>query len=225
MAEYTIDKFTYNSNTYKLKDSNLKSEVLNMFYPVGSYYETSDTAFNPNTAWGGTWILETAGQVHVSAGTGYSVSGAATNTSDGGADQIVYTPTGSTANVKLSDEQIAHGHTYTNPTVKTPTLTASKSTFIISASAVSSLNRSLGSAGTSGGDYNYLRVAHTGSTLDRQAPSIASGKTCTVSGGSVANLSGASSTRTTHTHAFTGTQAQLDNMQPYIVVNRWHRTA
>ena len=40
---------------------------------MGSYYETSDSTFNPNTAWGGTWSLETAGQVHVSAGTGYTI--------------------------------------------------------------------------------------------------------------------------------------------------------
>ena len=32
---------------------------LNRFYPVGSYYETSDANFNPNTAWGGTWNKET----------------------------------------------------------------------------------------------------------------------------------------------------------------------
>lgn len=54
------------------------------FYPVGSYYETSDTAFNPNTAWGGTWVLETAGQFHVSAGTGY-----AAGSTGGSADAIV----------------------------------------------------------------------------------------------------------------------------------------
>lgn len=28
-------------------------------YPVGSYYETSDSNFNPNTEWGGTWVKET----------------------------------------------------------------------------------------------------------------------------------------------------------------------
>lgn len=28
-------------------------------YPVGSYYETSDSNFNPNTEWGGTWNKET----------------------------------------------------------------------------------------------------------------------------------------------------------------------
>lgn len=28
---------------------------LDFFYPVGSYYETSDSTFNPNARWGGTW--------------------------------------------------------------------------------------------------------------------------------------------------------------------------
>jgi hypothetical protein len=28
---------------------------LDYYYPVGSYYETSDTTFDPNSAWGGTW--------------------------------------------------------------------------------------------------------------------------------------------------------------------------
>ena len=44
--------------------------MLNLFYPVGSYYETSDTSFNPNTAWGGTWVEDTAGKVLVSLDTG-----------------------------------------------------------------------------------------------------------------------------------------------------------
>ena len=39
--------------------------LIDMFYPVGSYYETSDTAFNPNTAWGGTWVEDSAGKVTV----------------------------------------------------------------------------------------------------------------------------------------------------------------
>lgn len=65
------------------------SAFLDMFYPVGSYYETSDSTFDPNVKWGGTWVLETAGQVHVSAGTGYSISGALTNASDGGSKDAV----------------------------------------------------------------------------------------------------------------------------------------
>lgn len=44
----------------------LPASILDAIYPVGSYYETSDTSFNPNTAWGGTWTEDTAGQVLVS---------------------------------------------------------------------------------------------------------------------------------------------------------------
>ena len=69
--------------------------MLDMFYPVGSYYETSDTTFNPNTAWGGTWVLEVAGMVHVSAGTGYAVNHANDNdgvgAKDGGASTVTLT--------------------------------------------------------------------------------------------------------------------------------------
>lgn len=43
----------------------LNGKLLDFIYPVGSYYETSDTSFNPNTAWGGTWIEDTKGRVTV----------------------------------------------------------------------------------------------------------------------------------------------------------------
>lgn len=39
-------------------------------YPVGSYYETSDTSFNPNAAWGGTWVLDSQGRVTVAQDSG-----------------------------------------------------------------------------------------------------------------------------------------------------------
>ena len=45
-------------------------KILNLFYPVGSYYETSDTTFNPNTSWGGTWVEDTAGRMTVAVDTG-----------------------------------------------------------------------------------------------------------------------------------------------------------
>lgn len=38
---------------------NILNELFPIFYPIGSYYETSDMSFNPNTAWGGTWVLDT----------------------------------------------------------------------------------------------------------------------------------------------------------------------
>lgn len=39
--------------------------LLDLFYPVGSYYETSKSNFNPNTEWGGTWRRDTNGYVTV----------------------------------------------------------------------------------------------------------------------------------------------------------------
>lgn len=45
-------------------------KMLNVFYPVGSYYETSDTSFDPNIAWGGTWLEDSAGRVMVAQDTG-----------------------------------------------------------------------------------------------------------------------------------------------------------
>lgn len=40
-------------------------DLIDFFYPVGSYYETSDISFNPNITWGGTWKEDSAGMVLV----------------------------------------------------------------------------------------------------------------------------------------------------------------
>lgn len=40
-------------------------DLIDFFYPVGSYYETSDINFNPNITWGGTWKEDSAGRVLV----------------------------------------------------------------------------------------------------------------------------------------------------------------
>ena len=40
--------------------------LVNIFYPVGSYYETSNNNFDPNVDWGGTWELDLSGTVLVS---------------------------------------------------------------------------------------------------------------------------------------------------------------
>ena len=33
-----------------------KTTLLDLFYPVGSIYQSTDGSFNPNTRWGGTWV-------------------------------------------------------------------------------------------------------------------------------------------------------------------------
>lgn len=123
------------------------------YYPVGSYYETSDTTFDPNVTWGGTWVLETEGQVHISAGANYTVAGALTNTTDGGQATVTLTV----------DEIPPHHHTVN----------------------YAQYNRGTGNATASALQYN-------GSTRDTDD---------------------------------TGGGKPHENMQPYIIVNRWHRTA
>lgn len=64
-----LPKFNGNDPTSWLGDFNGAMDILdglfNLFYPVGSYYETSDENFDPNTAWGGTWVEDTQGRVTV----------------------------------------------------------------------------------------------------------------------------------------------------------------
>lgn len=129
------------------------STLIDFFYPVGSYYETSDTSFNPNIAWSGTWVLETEGQVHISAGANYIVAGALTDTTDGGQATVTLTV----------DEIPPHHHTVN----------------------YAQYNRGTGNATASALQYN-------GSTRDTDD---------------------------------TGGGQPHENMQPYIIVNRWHRTA
>lgn len=54
------------SNTGDVLD--LTQAIALVMYPVGSYYETSDPDFDPNEAWGGTWVLDTPGRVMVAQG-------------------------------------------------------------------------------------------------------------------------------------------------------------
>ena len=47
-------------------DDELFKRMIDFFYPIGSYYETSDSEFNPNIEWKGTWEQDTKGQTLVS---------------------------------------------------------------------------------------------------------------------------------------------------------------
>lgn len=139
-------------------------DPLNMFYPVGSYYETSDTSFDPNTAWGGTWSLETEGLVHIGAGSTYSVG-------DTGGEET---------HTLTKDEMPAHAHNPANGTA-----------------------------------YAFVETDAT-STLSRR------------SAGGSATANYVTSTASFYRHTATNSQGgggAHNNMQPYIAVNRWHRTA
>lgn len=152
--------FYCNMDAHFVDAASTMRALFDFIYPVGSYYETSDTTFNPNTTWGGTWVLETEGQVHVSAGTNYNVAGALTNTSDGGSSTVT-----------LNANQIPY-HTHDIW-------------------------------------YDYWTVTNNSGTA-RQCLNIQAG----------------ASTYKKTTNAQSGSYGGAhNNMQPYIIVNRWHRTA
>jgi len=131
---------------------------IDFYYPVGSYYETSNASFDPNVTWGGTWVLENEGQVHVSAGSNYTIG-----------------DTGGEAEHTLAANEIpAHKHQY------------------------------------------GANIIHGDGTI--------------VAGEAInAGLTNSSTTTIRrrywdYTENNGGSQPH-NNMQPYIVVNRWHRTA
>lgn len=170
--------------------------LIDLFYPVGSYYETSDNTFNPNTAWGGTWYLEAEGQVHVSGGgssENYPVGTLYTNTLN--ANNTVGQTQGGEPTVILDTTEIpAHTH-------GSKTLTASFS------------------GRRQGNDY----ASHWAGTNTTVAQG--SGTATSDAAGTTSKHQDVISFSMTHTHDSVGGGAAHENMQPYIVVNRWHRIA
>lgn len=72
----------FNDETKEKVEVYAKSELLNVFYPVGTVYETTNNSFNPNTSWGGTWV-KIEGRFLLGSGGGYSIGatgGEATHT-------------------------------------------------------------------------------------------------------------------------------------------------
>lgn len=158
--------------------------LVDFFHPVGSYYETSDTSFDPNIQWGGRWVLETEGQVHVSAGTNYPVAGAPTDTSDGGEESHLLTA--------AESGMPSHNHTQ---------------------------------------NAHYHSGLHSGSLT---GTAVKGGTDYCAAGGRSGVGSHSSATATIYTSNATAVNQAAaaknassahNNMQPYINVNRWHRTA
>ena len=184
------------------------SIIIDTIYPVGCYFETTDTTFNPNTEWENTtWTLEDEGLVHVSSGTNYSVSNLS---QDGG--EATHTLTAAESGVP------SHGHGMTQASYKT-----TSSGHI--------------SGGITGGSHAHTSKGYL------TCPTFSSGSyKMLIGNGSDKTYSVNSSTHThdlpNHNHTITiNTNASVsnntaadaslahNNMQPYKIVNRWHRTA
>ena len=130
------------------------------YYPIGSYYETSDSTFDPNVTFGGTWEKEEEGLVHIGSGTNYAIGA-----------------TGGEKTHKLtSSESGMPNHRHLD----------------------------------CGGGYN---VHDAGSWATRTAPANQTGNTPFINNQTYTSYESADAS------------SAHNNMQPYVVVNRWHRTA
>ena len=170
--------------------------LIDMFYPVGSYYETSDASFNPNTAWGGTWVLESGGRVHVSAGTmeNNSTTYWGSDITDWGGnvcDFPIGESGGETKHTLDATQMPSHYHN-------------TQAEFSLRAMSYNG-----GQPGWGGNGTTFSKI--TDSTPDTITQQNAQANPYNVKLNKNSDSKG-------------GGQAH-NNMQPYIVVNRWHRTA
>ena len=240
MSTYVVDKLEINNKEYLVEDTvsgyttvngtltdvqvnNVSvvtdgvanvyaSQIIDMLYPVGAYYETSDENFTPASAgWPGTWVLETFGQVHVSAGNGYTIG------STGGVSVNNYTPAGTVAGFALNDVAYWPSHTHGENTVAPQ--------FYIRrwGSSSTSLYQMVGNGG------NVTITQQTGSTSTRPrvtgAPTTTNGWWRQQIPEAHTHASFGASSPSAHTHTATGTTTTIRTIQPFITVNRWHRTA
>ena len=216
------------------------SGLLDTFYPVGCYFETSDSTFDPNVSWGGTWVLENSGLFHRS---GSSVTGADADDGKGEKD-------GGESEVTLTYNQTGmknHSHSYSKPPSSTDGFTL-KATHIPA--------HTHGSESITGWfgirrfiSNSYGTVYAVGGKMSKSASSSATSATPVASNGSTSIYGDVITMDATHTHtsvgggnehkhAITNTTGTTtgnpsnanaseahENKPPYVDVFRWHRTA
>lgn len=189
----------YGASTRPLVTDTMSSqEMTDLLYPVGAYYETSNTSFDPNTAWGGTWEKEEDGRVLIATSSSHTAG------STGGEETHVLTP-GETA--LRSHTHTVNSHTHSIPAIGGSTSTNGNHQHSQSFQPSSNY----GYAGSNGGFTSGGSRANGG----------AGSHSHTFTTG--ANTSGGSAPSTTSSTEANGTAHE--NMQPYLTVVRWHRTA
>ena len=177
---YTIGKAPDSTGNYQLiQDSDYNfhfqrllskvDELLDKIYPVGCYYDTSDSSFDPNVSFYGTWEQVTNATVLMASGTDSNGTSYAAGDSGGSPNAIV----------------VSHSHT---------PYPGDSWNFVGSHGSLQGGDMS-GPSG-SGRHYVYQETRSDGSYW--------------------------TSNNSTGTSGSSGTGK---NMQPYVVVNRWHRTA
>ena len=220
---------------------------LDKVYPVGSVYisTTLDTPEKVKTAIGGTWEAYGKGQTLVGVDT--SQNEFKTVNTTGGAKSVSYTPKGTIGSTGLNINQIpSHthdiGHTHTTPKTNTTTMSLTAKEAGLHQHDVISVHGNLytdflqeaGNRTTvmTAGWFqatSYANPFHTDSsgkhthdvTGTVTVPAMTTNSISTTSSGAA----GKGTISDGHTHSFTGTADSINNLQPYITVYMYKRTA
>ena len=181
-----------------------RTKFSSLYDVIGTTYGAGDgtTTFN---------LPDMRNRVPVGAGSSYELN------ANGGADSISYTPQGNIGDTTLTDAQIAHGHGFTQPKLPNHAHSAASGFNFCELRSVAGYS-GIYNVYVDGSGYGFASIRGFGDTTIQGATgNPTSLPNCT--GGAVANLSGASSTRTAHTHSLTGTAATFDVRQPYRGIN------
>ena len=195
------------------------SGLIDVFYPVGSYYDTSDPTFDPNVAWGGEWELEDEGLVHIGAGYNYIIG------ATGGEESHLLTSDES--GVAVHDHELGlpdvepDGPGYTEDAgghAHSPGLSGQTAYSWYVVTNATSIQR---------------RTIHDGSSDHEPFSQNLYSDAPLVRADSTGYENDHYHDIEDHTHELTGgyvdysseadAAEEHNNMQPYVVVNRWHR--
>lgn len=174
----------------------LKSYMLDLAHPIGSYYWSSSST-NPASLFGGTWV-QIKDKFVLAAGDSYAVG----NT--GGASTVSFTPSGTNAGTAITAAQMPkHRHT-THIWNNAGTKANAKTTTNYGAGTT---DATLGLSGNWGSWQSSTFQAAQSGFGDQNG---------------ITDISGGGQT---HTHTFTGKSQTINKMPPYLVAYCWRRTA
>ena len=249
-AENVIKAGTSNQLLYNDKEVILKENFLNLVYPVGSIYWSSNNT-NPGTLFGGTWIqikdrfILAAGDSYINGATG-GVSSVTLSVSNMPSHNHTFTPSGNVSShshgLNSHTHSFSHTHDYSgsgttggmsdNATGDVWNNNTADGIFNGSQMSSSGNIKLSGSVRWAGGNVEYtnqqnhltIDVSHThGFSWSGTTTSQSSDTT-----------SGASGDTASATPSFTGTQGTTDSngsgssfsiLPPYVVKYCWERTA
>lgn len=196
----SLELIGQNGATTEILSDAVKKQIALVAHPVGEYYWTSNTSFNPNTAWGGTWERIQDGRCLISNNGSHSVG------STGGSETVTLT----LSQIPSHSHPHTHNHSHDRGSMNiTGTFGTGGQTPMLYRNDTSGAFYNSGTDGTKYGRDNTNNDRTSKVTLD--ASRSWTGRTSTDS-------TGASS------HAQGGGQAH-NNMQPYRTAICWHRTA